>query len=348
MQTFSLFVLLLTASCVAAQTNELNPSQEFRPTPINKDRRRTQKSPCVVVLSHTLYLDGHVQEEPLECELQSADNLNGEQHTIIKVRGLTTKWGRKNNIESGVTTLFASNSVIDGDSRELIIPTNETIKLGRRKMGSRGSGTIDGFGRWDPSDTSWNRKLANVVKRVLVLRIEAADSVTTASESKLADDIFGAAGDPVNLKSQFNQCSYGQLQFEPATSNAIVGSDGVYTVTLPTTKVTGVADHLIASAAVAEAERKLGMLTRIADHIMVCVPPASSFRPGAAAYAYVNHWLSVYDDDYIRYAYVSIHEIGHNLNLAHSSQGSEEYGDASGWMVGTTTIQRMAPTHSYL
>jgi hypothetical protein len=160
MQTFSLFVLLLTASCVAAQTNEvkklessastnsdtpytylngshtvqLNPSQEFRPTPINKDRRRTQKSPCVVVLSHTLYLDGHVQEEPLECELQSADNLNGEQHTIIKVRGLTAKWGRKNNIESGVTTLFASNSVIDGDSRELIIPTNETIKVRQTKV----------------------------------------------------------------------------------------------------------------------------------------------------------------------------------------------------------------------
>jgi hypothetical protein len=55
--------------------------------------------------------------------------MNAKQYEMVKVRGITTKWARKNHIESGVTTLFASNSVIDDDSRELIIPTNDTIKV---------------------------------------------------------------------------------------------------------------------------------------------------------------------------------------------------------------------------
>ena len=97
---------------------------------------------------------------------------------------------------------------------------------------------------------NWNRNLATVVKKVLILRIQSVDASTTVTESQLADDVFGAATDPVNLKSQFNQCSYaGQLQFEPATS-ASVGSDGVYTVTLPTTNVTSAVDSDIAWAAV--------------------------------------------------------------------------------------------------
>ena len=83
----------------------------------------------MVVLSHKQYLDHHVEEQPLECELQSKDVLNVKQYTMVKVKGLKAKWARKNGIESGVTTLFASNSVIDDDSNELIIPTNETIKV---------------------------------------------------------------------------------------------------------------------------------------------------------------------------------------------------------------------------
>jgi hypothetical protein len=83
----------------------------------------------VLVISHKQYLDHHVEEQPLECELQSADNMNVNQYKLVKVRGLTTKWARRNDIESGVSTLFASNSVIDADSSELIIPTNDTIKV---------------------------------------------------------------------------------------------------------------------------------------------------------------------------------------------------------------------------
>ena len=101
---------------------------------LQDNNRRAQKSPCVVVLSDKQYLDHHVEEQPLQCELQSNDVLNVKQYTMVEVKGLTTKWARKNGIESGVTTLFASNSVIDDDFSELIIPTNVTIKVSGHRV----------------------------------------------------------------------------------------------------------------------------------------------------------------------------------------------------------------------
>ena len=37
-----------------------------------------------------------------------------------------------------------------------------------------------------------------------------------------------------------------------------------------------------------------------------------------SAYAFVNSWLSVYKGNNYRYIAVQLHEIGHNLNMAHS------------------------------
>jgi len=308
MKTFSFAVssLLLTFGDVAAQVDGTS-SQLLRRAQSNKNRRAT-KNPCVVILSDKEYLDHHVEDQPLECELQSTDVVKANGISVVKVKGKTTGWAKKNGIESGVTTLFASNSVIDDDTDELIIPTGETIELGRRNKSSGGSSKATGAGSLDPADLIWNRNLATVVKKVLVLRIQAADASTTASETQLADDVFGAAGDVLNLKSQFNQCSYGQLQFEPTTSNALVGTDGVYTVTLPTTIITGAADNPIAWAAVDKATAELGTLTSFADHVMVCMPPGTS--GGWIAYAYINHWLSVFNNQWCGYPSGLLHELG--------------------------------------
>ena len=174
----------------------------------------------------------------------------------------------------------------------------------------------------DPSDSLWNRKLATV-KKILVLRIEAQDQVTAYSESSLADNIFGAAGDPMNLRSQYNDCSYGELQFEPLTTNTLVGTDGVYTVSMPTTVITGNPDNPIAIAAVNKAQQDLGVtLTSIADLVMVCMPPGTS--GDWVAYAYVNHWLSIYNNDWCLYPSGQMHEMGemkvcaNNVCVSHS------------------------------
>lgn len=94
-----------------------------------KKHRRASKHPCVVIISDKQYIDHHVEDQPLECELQATDIMNVTKHNVVKVKGITTKWARKNSVKSGVTTLFASNSIIDDSTDELIIPTGETIKV---------------------------------------------------------------------------------------------------------------------------------------------------------------------------------------------------------------------------
>ena len=66
------------------------------------------------------------------------------------------------------------------------------------------------------------------IKKVLVLRVVASDEETTATEEKLADDIFGASGDAVNLQSQYKACSNDKLQFNAVESNTEVGGDSNY------------------------------------------------------------------------------------------------------------------------
>ena len=49
-------------------------------------------------------------------------------------------------------------------------------------------------------------------------------------------------------------------------------------------------------------------------------------------YGYINHYLTVYNNEYCNYPSSQVHEIGHNLGLGHSGDGGGEYGDLSGIM----------------
>jgi hypothetical protein len=158
-----------------------------------------------------------------------------------------------------------------------------------------------------------NRRLRTGTKRVLVLRAVAFDSSTTASEAELSDDIFGTSGDAINLRNQYRACSDGQLIFEPLTTNSLVGNDGVYTVNIPSTAVVGADDEDIATEMIDKATADLGSLASLADHVMVCVPPGTSGK--WLAYAYVNYWLSVYNDIWCQYASGPLHEIGTSHDL---------------------------------
>jgi hypothetical protein len=167
----------------------------------------------------------------------------------------------------------------------------------------------------DLSESSYEdkkRKLMTGKKSVLVIRAVAADKETTASESQLSNNIFGTFGDSVTLKSQFSACSDGKLQFKPLTSNKLVGSDGVYTVRLPTTFVTNVTEATIREAILKKAQSDLGAsLDKVADYVMLCLPPGTLRTHGDwAAYAYVNHWLSVFNNEHCQHSFIQLHEIG--------------------------------------
>ena len=163
---------------------------------------------------------------------------------------------------------------------------------------------------------------------MLAVRIIASDAATTSSESEISDKWFGTSGDTVNLKSQYKACSYDKLIMN-AFSNTQV-SDGVTTVTISET-VSGASDDTIKNAAVTA----LGSLVNEPDYVMLCLPPGTS--GSWIAYAYVNSWLSVYNNEWCNYVSGQMHEIGHNLNLAHSGENAE-YDDQSGMVCIKTEL----------
>ena len=58
-------------------------------------------------------------------------------------------------------------------------------------------------------------------KRVLVVRVVAPDSETTASQTTLSDSVFGNGRDPLNLKSQYEACSHNKLIINKAVGSGI-------------------------------------------------------------------------------------------------------------------------------
>ena len=52
--------------------------------------------------------------------------------------------------------------------------------------------------------------------------------------------------------------------------------------------------------------------SQLASHVMYCLPPGTM---SGIAYAYIDHWMSVYSDEWCTYVSAQLHEVGHNLNL---------------------------------
>jgi len=185
-------------------------------------------------------------------------------------------------------------------------------------------------------DLSDRRSLQTIgTKKVFVIRAIAPDASTTKNMNEISDKVFGTGTDIVNLKSQFAACSYNKLLFEP-----VIDTFGDYSITNGVgevnigTNVNGIADGVIRDAMLAAADEKYGNLNSLVnngdiDHVMLCLPPGTSGN--WLAYAYINFWLSVYNDLWCNYPSTQMHEMGHNLGLAHSGELSE-YDDTSSMM----------------
>ena len=64
---------------------------------------------------------------------------------------------------------------------------------------------------------------------------------------------------------------------------------------------------------------------------MACFPPGT-LKSGSSdwlAWGYVDWYLTGYNAEGCSYPGVQMHEIGHNINFAHSGMGNDEYGDLS-------------------
>jgi hypothetical protein len=191
----------------------------------------------------------------------------------------------------------------------------------------------------DGQEENERRNLAVVEgrKAILVVRVIADGGTTTANEDELALNVFD---DSVNVAKQYKACSHGKLNVIKApprdNTNNNPGDgetkimNGVTTVKVssPTGPDNDRNRHAVMREAITvRLKENFGVNAKnLADHVMYCLPAGTM---DGLAYAYVNHWLSVYSDEWCNFVSAQMHEIGHNLNLAHSNENGY-YKDQTG------------------
>jgi len=188
-----------------------------------------------------------------------------------------------------------------------------------------------------------HRRLANYRgdQTVLAVRVIAADGTTTADETSLGNNIFGNGVDPVNLVSQIRACSYGKMNLIKAQSKSgwsknsgnVLIYDGIVTVSLPFVS-TAQGHAFMRNAITKELNDMFGVESpsQLANYVLYCLPPGSGIPGAGIAYAYINSWLSVFNDDWSKSVTLQMHELGHSMNFGHSNEGGVSYEDYSGIM----------------
>jgi len=278
----------------------------------NDDTRRLMTSACVLLEKRITMEGSQPETEDVECLDLSTGYIaaiKGPYRQSIIDEILTMF--RSGMATSNECTLMQVGASYDADGN-LFLPNNDVTISNTDNVPSR-------------------RKLAvNGIKTMLALRVEANDASTTSTVDQISDAWFGTNGDAVNFKSQTEACSYDKVEVQAGIFTSPSISNGVHTVNISDDAI-GVDRGVIQRAAVSQAEDDLGVLSLSGefDYVMVCVPPGTS--GGWIAYAYINHWLSVYNNQWCNFVSGQMHEIGHNMGLAHSGESSA-YDDQSGMM----------------
>ena len=300
---------------------------------LNLSKWQTPK--CKVLLKIAHYEDGSHAEEAI-CELDNGNmaKLTGgnerstQDHVLKQLKSgriksgksfLSTTKGKLSKNKKHQYELEISNNALDWDNDEDEFESSwEYLRSGAKSSNNVGR----------------TRNIAAVAvapKKVLIVRVITGGGKQhpPSSESRLSDKWFGTHGDKVNAKSHFDACSFGKFKFEPFEGKTITGitiHNGVYTITVDADRNDL---NLVESQATRMGNELLGNLQSQFHHVALSVPDNNE---AYAAQAYVYHWLSLYKDSYVDLVTVQMHEIGHNLGLAHSGEGTLEYGDTSGLM----------------
>jgi hypothetical protein len=294
MKLFTAALLLGTVSAVIGKTPNLRSSRNLGDEVVYG----TYLEADIQYADHSDgQLDAIALPDGTILDIEDADDADDD--VINRGRG----WFKKHGYESGGTEIALTGRVVGSKFKLKKLPPGKDKRRGRELK--------------DQEDR--RRRLMTGTKTVLALRVEAPDSTTSSSEVVISDKIFGTGGDKINLKSQYAACSHDQLNFIAAAGNGI--TNGVSTVSIDQT-VTGVDNSVVRNAVTAAGNTKWGNLQNQANYVMQCLP--SGTNGGWIAYAYINHWLSVYNNLWCNYPSAQLHEIGHNIVLAHAGEGTAQ------------------------
>ena len=135
---------------------------------------------------------------------------------------------------------------------------------------------------------------------VRAVHVVANDASTTSSEAQIGANWFS---DALCLQNQMEACSHNQFRVDGSTTTATI-----------TTNVIGVERGDVANDVLAALGYTISGSPPTnpdgIDFVALCLPPGTLRNGGGwGAYAYVNYWLSVYNDDACDQVSTQMHEV---------------------------------------
>ena len=270
------------------------PKEEARN--LKKKKRRntyTEKEEFVCELSSTGDLIPLVgaedQLDDLRQYLNNGDLVSGE----TTIEGLTL--GENAFMADGNTSINSSIEALLPDGDLVLKPGSEVRRKLKNGQNGRRLATYEGF------------------KQVLVVRVTDKDGLAHSDKADvMSDKVFGTNGDPENMKTQFNACSFGKLTITNTYTKNIDGylaAPGVIEVKIGVSlKNSGKGTIRNAVTTAVQSKIKYNLPGNF-DHV-IYVLQKCYVDCGWAAYAYVNSWNSIFQGDYYKMPAVQLHEIG--------------------------------------
>ena len=177
-------------------------------------------------------------------------------------------------------------------------------------------------------------------RSVLVIRGSLPENEFPESPEVISNRVFGGNDDRVNLRSQYLACSWGKLEFVPATGENII--DGVIDIHVEYDEVVEPSARQLTDILTAKSSNMTGSdIFEIYDHIMFMLPPGLMVN---IANSVLLGKKSLYDGKWGMSVMSQMHEIGHNLGLHHSGYDGRKYGDITGQMgyASTSNHEKMS------
>eukprot|EP00545_Synedropsis_sp_CCMP1620_P004824 CAMPEP_0119015502 /NCGR_PEP_ID=MMETSP1176-20130426/11150_1 /TAXON_ID=265551 /ORGANISM="Synedropsis recta cf, Strain CCMP1620" /LENGTH=782 /DNA_ID=CAMNT_0006968801 /DNA_START=57 /DNA_END=2405 /DNA_ORIENTATION=+ len=202
--------------------------------------------------------------------------------------------------------------------------------------------TIESSTRRKLEEFSFGEKFTEKSNRtMLVVLVTATDSNWTeagVTSASLSQSYFGTANNTVkNMNKQYSDCSNKQLTFVASTTgDGVVNGvlDLAFDGNLNGTNHTQFSNDVIVATVTAlgmtAGSDPGGVLSSTYDHVVFCYP-AGTLKSGKSWFAYAHKpgSSSYYNGGGCENLGGQVHEIGHNLDLHHSSQDTAEYGDTT-------------------
>lgn len=241
-------------------------------------------------------------EEEFVCELESGKTvpIKGTDEQLNTMKSLL----HSGELISAETTIGIADDFItnDGDSSVYLPAGDIVLKPKTMDIPARRKMLKGGVDAHHFVSHKHDRDLVTFegVKSFIAVRVtDSAGRVHPDSASMISDNIFGTAGDPVNLKSQMAACSFNKFRITNTYSVNIsdhLSAPGVISISIPI-ELAGNNRQAIRDAIVKATETKLGFSLPGPFHHVMYILESCYVDCGWAAYAYVNSWLSIYQSD---------------------------------------------------